>query len=65
MAQGRVPSPIDKTLPTSEDYSVLHQIPLKFQVNWIKVVRMPLLVALKEAVLRKMRLKVQSLPTCL
>ena len=48
---------IKKILRTSIDYLVL-QIPLKFQVDRIRIVRVLLLDVLKDAVLRKTRLKV-------
>ena len=54
---------IEKVLRTSVDNLVL-QIPLKFHVDRMKIVRILLLAQLKKAVLRKARSNVSSLPTC-
>ena len=48
---------IEKTLRTCIDNLIL-QIPLKFQVDRIKIVRVLLLAELKNAVLENMHLKV-------
>ena len=48
---------IGKILRTSVNNLVL-QIPLKFQVDRIKIIRVLLLAELKNAVLRKKRLKI-------
>ena len=39
-------------------------IAFRFQIDWIKIVRVLLLAELKNAVLRKTRLKFHSRPTC-
>ena len=48
---------IAKIVGTSVDNSVW-KIPLKFQVDWIKIIRVLLLAKLKNVVLKKTRLKV-------
>ena len=53
---------IEKIVGTSVD-NLVSQILLKFQDDRIKIVRVLQLVVLKNAVFRKTRLEVKSLPT--